>query len=243
VRRALRSTMTTVRPLIPNYVVSPVLLPFMRGHDFTGTAIKLRSSNRAVAARFVDLHKTTTPTRSEQLADEEEDLNELATVCGTYGVQVVLSRWLPHLSANSVRQLNDRLTGATDTTRLEQGTGIGSTRVFDDDTPSNQVGRSSNEMRSNAGEQQVLWSTSSSVGAGPKSRSSTSLTSPTSPTSPKSPKRRDSAKQRGSPSSGLLGVHRGLPSPEGRGVRIVEILGTTSASSGRADLRSVFTAE
>jgi len=252
VRRALRSTMTTVRPLIPNYVVSPVLLPFMKGRDRTGATVQLRSSNRAVAARFVELHKTTTPTRSEQLADEEEDLNELATVCGTYGVQVVLSRWIPHVTSNTVRLLNDRLTGKFDPIKLEYGTGIGSTRVFDDDHPSNQVGRSSNEMRSNAGERQILQSTSSSVGV--EMLSSTSLSSPsspTSPTSPKSPKRSTKKTEPGSPSSvrsgrrggGLLGVGRGLPNPKGRGVRVVEILGITSSSGGRSDLRSVFTAE
>ena len=255
VRRALRSTMTTVRPLIPNYVVSPVLLPFMKGRDRTGATVQLRSSNRAVAARFVELHKTTTPTRSEQLADEEEDLNELATVCGTYGVQVVLSRWMPHVTSNTVRLLNDRLTGKFDPIKLEYGTGIGSTRVFDDDHPSNQVGRSSNEMRSNAGERQILQSTSSSVGMETLSNtslsSSSSPTSPTSPTSPMSPKRSTTKAEPGSPSSvrsgrrggGLLGVGRGLPNPKGRGVRVVEILGITSSSGGRSDLRSVFTAE
>ena len=252
VTRALRSTMTSVRMLVPNYVVSPLLLPCLQGCDINGSVVSLRASNRALAEQFVQNHTIVRPTRNQQLAYEAESLNELCTVMGTYGVHIIQSRWLAGVDQVYVRKLNRSMEGGNCLGGIGHliGEGVGSTRVYDDVLPSNQCWRTSNETRSNAGEtkhvvrsihsvkevpeisEQLAMSTSSAAAGSPKltGKKKQSDAAPSSPSS--SSTSTSTIAQNGMPPSGTT-----------RGARVLEVLGTTSEAGGRGDVRSVFTAE
>jgi hypothetical protein len=57
VTRALRSSMTLVRKMIPSFVISPCVPLCLVGHDINNMPTRLRASNRAVAMRAVELLK------------------------------------------------------------------------------------------------------------------------------------------------------------------------------------------
>ena len=189
-----------------------------------------------LAQEFVRLHvqsRMNKPTRAQQLIYEAESLNELATVTGTFGVRVILSHWLGGIDANFVRTLNQRLTSGSG---LNYGEGVGSSRVFDDNHNSTQNWRSLNEMRSNAGEHHVLKSVHDMKHVSDAGFEGTSDTAEGANTN---------VAATAVVAATAAAVHqKGLPKASShRGVRIIEVLGSTGELGGRRNLRSVFTAE
>ncbi len=309
VTRALRSTITQARRQVPSYVISPLLPACLVGYDLNNRTVKLRASNRAVAAQAVEMvlrrkaprvaaaavaAATTTkagrqtsssssspssPSKALQFAQEEEALNEIASVTGQRGVEVFIAHWVAGLDASVVRDLNRRLTGgggasvSHDAVRACAGSGVGSSDVFADTHTAARSWRSANECRHNAGEvnfssqvQDMDRADAAAAGAmtAQQAASASSASPPGSPKAgrkfrspPASPKGNDGAAQSPYVRMGFNNNNNNnqkdaAGTPRGRrchtthhrqvGSRVLEVLGA-AGTSGRLDLRAVFTAE
>ena len=183
VTRALRSSMTLVRKMIPSFVISPCVPLCLVGHDINNIPTRLRASNRALALYYVELlkkQKATAATskiaenlpespsknvatnglsRAIELAAEAEALNELATVSGIHGVQVFITHWVAGMDAGAVHDLNARLMASDNHTSgaADRGGGVGSSLVWDDEHNAARTWRSASEMHaSGPGETHIV---------------------------------------------------------------------------------------